>query len=59
VPAKCEALPVFLVESAVEAPLCEAGSFAAGALAIEMIGAWKAGVMRFMTRISKWRANHA
>jgi hypothetical protein len=58
VPAKCAALPAFRIESAVEAPLCEAVSLAAGALAMEMIGAWKAGVMRFMTGISKWRANH-
>jgi hypothetical protein len=59
VPAKFEALPVLLLKSADWAPLGEALSLAGGALATEMIGAWNAGVMGFMTGFSKWRANRA
>jgi osmotically inducible protein OsmC len=59
VPAKSQALPAFLVESADWAPFCEALSLGAGALAAGMTGTWKAGVTRFMTGFSKWRANAA
>jgi hypothetical protein len=53
VPAKSEALPVFLVEPADWAPFCDAASIGAGALATETTGALKAMIVEFMSWFSK------